>query len=206
MPQGVRTWRASTRSPSSDPTAPSPGDCRTTRPAPTARNGRGRRAGDREQNASHGRGRYGVGKSFAYLVPAISAAAEQEKRSSSRRTRSAFKSNCCQGFAVPAGRDAAGVLGRAGQGALELHQPPEAGRRRGARGATFQRDGSSNNSLKFASGAGGPKTGRGRTSTSSRCRTSGTPSEARTGTAWGRSARGTVRLNHYKVRGGSRHQ
>ena len=38
----------------------------------------------------------GVGKSFAYLVPAILAAAERARRSSSRPTRSASRSNCSQ--------------------------------------------------------------------------------------------------------------
>ncbi len=36
----------------------------------------------------------GVGKSFAYLVPAILAAARRARRSSSRRTRSACRSSC----------------------------------------------------------------------------------------------------------------
>ena len=83
----------------------------------------------------------GVGKSFAYLVPAILAAAGQQKSESrqseapSRRvvvsthTISLQEQLIAEGPAAVAQRDSAGVFGRAGQGAGQLPQPAAAGQR-----------------------------------------------------------------------------
>ena len=69
----------------------------------------------------------GVGKSFAYLVPAILAAAETKKKVVvSTHTISLQEQLLAEGHAVPALGDAAGVLGGPGQGAVELHQPATA--------------------------------------------------------------------------------
>ena len=81
-----------------------------------------------------------MGKSFAYLVPAILAAAGASKasRTSEPRVRRVVISThtislqeqlIAKGHAVAAQRDPAGVLGRAGQRARQLPQPAAAGQR-----------------------------------------------------------------------------
>ena len=65
----------------------------------------------------------GVGKSFAYLVPSILAAVEQEEDRHLHAHDRAAGAVASQGSPVPAIRDAPGVLGRPGQGAVQLHQP-----------------------------------------------------------------------------------
>ena len=65
---------------SSDPAAPIARRLPTLRARDrAARDGRGRRAGHRAPGPPDRRGRHGVGKSFAYLVPAILAAVEQKQ-------------------------------------------------------------------------------------------------------------------------------
>ena len=78
----------------------------------------------------------GVGKSFAYLVPAILAAAEPKKKVVVSTHTISLQEQLLQKD-IPFLRvgDAAGVLGRPGQGAVELHQPAAARRRR-SRGRT----------------------------------------------------------------------
>ena len=70
----------------------------------------------------------GVGKSFAYLVPAIQAAvdAQEEGRRLDTHHRAPGATGR-QGHPVSAVGDGRGVLGRSGQGPVQLHQPAAAG-------------------------------------------------------------------------------
>ena len=108
-----------------------------------------------------------------------------------------------EGPSVPPRGDAAGVHGGAGQGAVELHQPPPARRRLGPGGGDVpEARGVRPARRRSASGPAGPATGAGPTSTSAPCRASGTPSPARTATAWGRTARATRSASTSRPGGG----
>ena len=135
----------------------------------------------------------GVGKSFAYLVPAILAAASESRQEGRGLDPHHQPPGAAprEGHPALAGGDAAGIHGGPGQGAVELHQPPSA--RRGitsragpdVRQARGVRPARRDQALVGSDAA----TGAGPTSSSSRSGRSGTPWPASTATAWARSAR-----------------
>ena len=109
-----------------------------------------------------------------------------------------------EGHPVPPGGDAAGVLGGAGQGAVELHQPPAGSTRRppgpgrpSGRPEEFDQLGE----IRLWSG----RTERRqpvRPRLQAARRRSGTPWPASTATAWARSARGTATASTTRPGGG----
>ena len=135
----------------------------------------------------------GVGKSFAYLVPAILAAAETKQEG--RRLDAHDQppgAVAPEGLAVPPGGDAAGVHGRPGQGAVELHQPPPARGRRGAgRGDVPEARGIRPARRDPALGRPDGRRQPLRPRLPPLAGASGTPSPARTAIAWAGSARDT---------------
>ncbi len=153
----------------------------------------------------------GVGKSFAYLVPAILAAAgRQESDDAAFPPRGRFhpydqssRAVDREGSAAAAQRHSAGVLGRAGQGAGQLRQPAAVGKRHGPRGQPVPRPRGVRATPPASRLVEGDRpTARCRTWISARCRRCGTRWRAITATAWAARARCTAGVSITRPGGG----
>ncbi len=145
----------------------------------------------------------GVGKSFAYLVPAIQAAVALKKKVVvSTHTIALQEQLIGQGHPVSALGDGTGILGRSRQRAVQLHQPAAAGRgaSKSARPVCGSaRDRSARRDRALVQNT--PTTAAAPTWITGRFPASGRPFKARTTTAWARNARAT-RIAFSTVRGG----
>ena len=144
----------------------------------------------------------GVGKSFAYLVPAIQAAVALKKKVVvSTHTIALQEQLIGEGHPVSAVGDGPGVLGRSGQGTVELHQPAAAGRGASAPARAVRRPpGDRPACTRSRAGRSAPTTAAVPTWTIGPFPASGRPFRAKTATAWARNARGTSECFFYRAR------
>ena len=144
----------------------------------------------------------GVGKSFAYLVPAIQAAAEPKKKVVVSTHTISLQEQLLQKdlpflrAVMPQEFSAVLVKGRSNYISLRRLDA----RRRLGRGDVPEARGVRPARRGPALGAAGPATAAGPTSTSARCRPSGTPSPARTATALARTALAYKDCFYFKAR------
>ena len=145
----------------------------------------------------------GVGKSFAYLVPAILAAAAEQgvpRRHLHAHHQPAGTAHP-QGHPVPADGDAAAVQRRARQGAVQLHQPAPAPRSpSSAAGRCSPSDAPSTQLQQIGRWSRQTQDGSRSDLAFSRCRPSGTWSRATAATAWAASAPTTSECFYFKAR------
>ena len=144
----------------------------------------------------------GVGKSFAYLVPAIQAAVALKKKVVVSTHTIALQEQLV-GKDIPFLRSVmgAGILGRSGQGPVQLHQPAAAGCGASAAARPLCRPpGDRPVARDRGVGQANQRRQPRRPRLSSLSQPCGRPSRARTATAWARNARGTMQCFFYAAR------